>query len=152
MGITFKVELLAKQPVSVKFPKEMITDMDNECEGLGCNRTDFVIEAVAEKLQKSANETEGQVIKDTKLEPKPTLVKIEEPNPQVSRPVRIELDDGRVSTDGGKTWREKNNIAQNIPKVIIKLDDPPEPKPYNPPVTMRFINGQWLPYAVRYST
>lgn len=49
---------MAKKPITVKLEKELLEDIDNECEGLGCNRTDFVIEAVQEKLEGKIQEQE----------------------------------------------------------------------------------------------
>src|SRR3989304_1348319 len=72
--IIFKVNFLGKKPVSIKFPNDMLSDIDEECNGLGCNRTDFVIEAVQKKLEEKTEDQE--VIKDTKPEPKP-----QEPKP-----------------------------------------------------------------------
>lgn len=37
----------------------MLADIDNECEGLGCNRTDFIREAVQDKLEGKRQDQEG---------------------------------------------------------------------------------------------
>jgi len=63
----FKVNFLAKKSMTVKLEKEMLEDVDNECEGLGCNRTDFIIQAVQEKLEGKTEES-----KDTQ-ETKPEI-------------------------------------------------------------------------------
>lgn len=65
-GISFKVNFLAKKSMTVKLEKEMLEDVDNECEGLGCNRTDFIIQAVQEKLEGKTEES--KVIQETKPE------------------------------------------------------------------------------------
>jgi len=74
---------MVKKPITVKLEKEMLEEMDNECEGLGCNRTDFVIEAVQEKLEGKNEEQESKpepkpIIEDV-LEPKITTELIPEP-------------------------------------------------------------------------
>jgi len=65
--------------MTVKLEKEMLEDIDNECEGLGCNRTDFVIEALEDKLE---GKRQGQeVIEDTKPQ-EITAKLIDEKNPK----------------------------------------------------------------------
>lgn len=117
------MNILAKQPISVKFPKELITDMDNECEGLGCNRTDFIINAVEEKLQESTDETEDQVIKDTK--------------PQIQANNEV----------------NETEIKKDKPKVIIELDSEPKQTDNSkkPPIQMVQFNGKLLPFTRRYN-
>ena len=91
MGITliFKVSFLAKKSMTVKLEKEMLEDIDNECEGLGCNRTDFVIQAVQEKLE---GKTEPKDIQETK---------------PVARGII-----NKVSYDNGKTWHDVKPILE----------------------------------------
>ncbi len=67
--------------MTVKLEKEMLEDIDNECEGLGCNRTEFVIQAVQEKLE---GKTEPKDIQEPKRVAKGIIKKI--------------------SYDDGKTW------------------------------------------------
>ena len=47
--------------MTVKLEKDMLESVDNHCEGLGCSRTDFVIEAVQEKLEGKTEESEINV-------------------------------------------------------------------------------------------
>ena len=49
--------------MTVKLEKEMLESVDNHCEGLGCSRTDFIIEAVQEKLE---GKTESKDIQEPK--------------------------------------------------------------------------------------
>ena len=88
MGITliFKVSFLAKKSMTVKLEKEMLEDIDNECEGLGCNRTDFVIQAVQEKLDENTQ--------DLKI----NYEDLKEDEPVGKGVIK------KVSYDGGKTW------------------------------------------------
>ena len=62
----------------------MLEDIDNECEGLGCNRTDFVIEAVQEKLEGKIQEQES------KQETKQKLEEIKEPHKIIIEDVKEE--------------------------------------------------------------
>jgi len=74
--------------MTVKLEKDMLEDVDNECEGLGCNRTDFIIEAVQEKLQGRIEDPQP------KEEPKPKeplRINIDEPKPRPK--VIINLND-----------------------------------------------------------
>jgi len=77
---------LPKKSMTVKLEKEMLEDVDNECEGIGCNRTDFIIQAVQEKLE---GKTENLEINYDDLEPE---------NKRTEGIIK------RVSYDGGKTW------------------------------------------------
>jgi len=134
------VNILAKQPISVKFPKELITDMDNECEGLGCNRTDFIINAVEEKLQESTNEPEGQVIKDTKPEPAKPKIITDATKPKASW--KLYDDNGNLVSSSEDTK----------PKVTIDLET--EPKKIDnsnkPQIEMVEFNGKYIPKAEVY--
>ena len=125
----------------------MLADIDNECEGLGCNRTDFIREAVKDKLE--AKRQDQEVIKNTipqeipkpKIElideepkailglipePKPTLEKIEEPKPTLEEILEIKE-----------------------PKIIIK--DVPQDNSNKPPIEMVLYNGKYIPFAKRYN-
>ena len=53
--------------MTVKFEKGLLENVDNECEGLGCNRTDFVIEAVQEKLEGKREEQEPKPKESPKI-------------------------------------------------------------------------------------
>ena len=79
--------------MTVKLEKEMLEDVDNECEGLGCNRTDFIIQAVQEKLDGTTEEPKD--IQETKPENK-----------------RMEGIIKRVSYDNGKTWHDIKPIPE----------------------------------------
>lgn len=124
--IIFKVNFLGKKPVSIKFPNDMLSDIDEECNGLGCNRTDFVIEAVQEKLQ---GRTEDQVIKDTKPEPKP-----EGPIPKVI----INLN------DEPKEFQNARIVLEPDPKQIDNSN--------KPQVNHVLFNGKYIPEGRVYNT
>ena len=80
--------------MTVKLEKEMLEDVDNECEGLGCNRTDFITQAVQEKLE---GKTENFEINYNDLEPE---------NKRTEGVIK------RVSYDGGKTWHDLKPIPE----------------------------------------
>ena len=73
--------------MTVKLEKEMLEDVDNECEGLGCNRTDFITQAVQEKLE---GKTENFEINYNDLEPE---------NKRTEGVIkRVSYDGGRLGT------------------------------------------------------
>ena len=76
--------------MTVKLEKEMLEDVDNECEDLGCNRTDFIIQAVQEKLDGTTEEPKD--IQETK---------------PVARGII-----NKVSYDNGKTWHDVKPILE----------------------------------------
>ncbi len=39
-----------KTPITMRLEKNLLEAIDNKCEGLGCNRTDFITEALQKKL------------------------------------------------------------------------------------------------------
>jgi len=100
----------------------MLADIDNECEGLGCNRTDFIREAVQEKLDGETHDQEENSSRPDrnttpKEEPKATIELIPEP--------KITIKD----------------IPE--PKQIDNSN--------NPPYQMTYFNGKLLPFAKRYN-
>ena len=117
---------MAKKPISVKLPKEMLADIDGECEGLGCNRTDFIIDAVQEKLQGKA---ENQNTKQDNEEPKE--------EPKEKQKVVINLDD--------------TPKAESIPKATIEIKPEQVDNSNKPTVEMISFNSQLLPFAKRYN-
>ena len=72
--------------MTVKLEKEMLESVDSHCEGLGCSRTDFITEAVQEKL-------EGKT-EDPKYEG------LEPENKRTEGIIK------KVSYDHGKTWHD----------------------------------------------
>jgi len=76
--------------MTVKLEKEMLEDVDNQCAGLGCNRTDFIIQAVQEKLEGKTEEPKD----------------IQETKPSVEGIIK------RVSYDDGKTWLDVKPIPE----------------------------------------
>ena len=88
--------------MTVKLEKDMLESVDNHCEGLGCSRTDFVIEAVQEKLE---GKTEDAIdIQETKSE-----IKIEDVS---------ELKNPTVETTNVKIIQES---IDNSKKPIIEM-------------------------------
>ena len=80
--------------MTVKLEKEMLEDVDNECEGLGCNRTDFITQAVQEKLERK---TENLEINYEDLESE-------------NKPVKGIIR--RVSYDNGRTWHDVKPVLE----------------------------------------
>ena len=78
--------------MTVKLEKDMLESVDNHCEGLGCSRTDFIIEAVQEKLE---GKTEDQKYDDVEPENKRTEGIIK-----------------KVSYDQGRTWHDVKPILE----------------------------------------
>jgi len=76
--------------MTVKLEKEMLEDVDNQCAGLGCNRTDFIIQAVQEKLEGKTEEPKD----------------IQETKPSAEGIIT------RVSYDDGKTWHDVKPIPE----------------------------------------
>jgi len=97
---------MAKKPITVKLEKELLEDIDNECEGLGCNRTDFVIEAVQEKLEGKIQEQES------KQETKQKLEEIKEPH-------KIIIED--VKEEPKVVIKEVQQDNSNKPKINMVL-------------------------------
>ena len=76
----------------------MLAEIDNECEGIGCNRTDFIRDAVQEKLEGKSQDQEENIPRPErnptpKEEPKPKVVEIPEPKS------RVEANNVRVVTE-----------------------------------------------------
>ena len=146
-GITltiFKVKFLAKKPMTVKLEKEMLEDIDNECEGLGCNRTDFVIEAVQEKLE-GKNE-------EPKEEPKLTIKDIPEPKPTIGT-IKTTSDGSKyklksIQDNDTQLWEEIEE-----PKEVqnARIIDEPLDNSNKPPIEMVLFNGKYIPFAKRYN-
>ena len=127
------------KPTSVKFPKEMLADIDNECEGLGCNRTDFIREAVKEKLDgkvQDQEENSSRPDRNTtpKEEPKPTLEEI----PELKKPQIVEVD-----------FNPSDYEIVSEPKPTVK--EIPQDNSNKPVVNFVPFNGQILPFAKRYN-
>lgn len=103
----------------------MLEEIDEQCNGLGCNRTDFVIEAIQEKLQ---GKIEDQTTKQDTEEPK------EKPK------VVINLDD---------TPKAEPKELQNV-RIVLE----PEPKQIDnsnkPRIEMVLFNGRYIPKAEVY--
>ena len=118
---------MAKKPISVKLPKEMLADLDQECEGLGCNRTDFITDAVQEKLE---GKSEAQSTKQDNKEPN------EEPKDTPKAKVVINLDEPP----------KQEPIIKTVIKEVLQDNSK------KPPVEMVRVNGQLLPFAKRYNT
>jgi len=129
----------------------MLSDIDEECNGLGCNRTDFVIEAVQEKLQGKTEDQEEPKRIDNSNKPK--------------KPLRIYLNDEPESiVEDVPELRNARIVLEQEPKPTLTLIEKPsvrwiaepkpifEEKPPNIPAIMRYIDGQWRPHATRYST
>lgn len=71
----------------------MLADIDNECQGLGCNRTDFIRNAVQEKLDGKVQGQEEKPIPEAKVI--------------------------KMSDDDGKTWYD---VTDNSDKPIHEVE------------------------------
>ena len=81
--------------MTVKLEKDMLESVDSHCEGLGCSRTDFIVEAVQEKLEGKTGNLEINY-EDIEPENKPVVKGIVT----------------RVSYDDGKTWHDVKPIPE----------------------------------------
>ena len=155
------MNFLGKKPVSIKFPNDLLLDIDEECNGLGCNRTDFVIEAVQEKLEGKTEDQE--VIKDTNpepkpKEPKPTLGTIKTMNNSKGEPTKYKLIS--LNDSGVQLWDEIEE-PKEVQKPTITLIEKPtiefnEPKQIDnsnkPQVNHVLFNGKYIPEGRVYNT
>ena len=103
----------------------MLADIDNECEGLGCNRTDFIRDAVKDKLEGKRQDQE--VIKDTK--PQEITVRSLDEEPKKEPKATIEL----------------------IPEPKITIKEIPQDNSNKPVVQFTNFNGKLLPVAKRFN-
>ncbi len=106
----------------------MLADIDNECEGLGCNRTDFIREAVKEKLDGKRQDQE--IIEDTK--------------PQETPKPKIELIDEEPK-------EEPKATLELIPEAKITIKEVPQDNSNKPLVQFTNFNGKLLPVAKRFN-
>jgi len=87
---------MAKQkikPTSIRISENLLEDIDQKCEGLGCSRNDYITSV----LEESTNETQVQKPKE---EPRyKVILNADMPKGQVTK----------VSYDDGKTWIDFNN-------------------------------------------
>ena len=117
----------------------MLADIDNECEGLGCNRTDFIREAVQEKLDgETQDQEENNSRPDRNTTPKeePKL-KVEE-IPELKNPKIVVTD-----------FNPDDYEIKSEPKPTIK--EIPQDNSNKPPVNFVSFNGQLLPFVKRYN-
>ena len=150
------------KPTSIKLTKEKLDEIDTECEGLGCNRTDFIKEAIDTKLE--GEKPQDQEIKnDTKTDNSSPKSSEETPKGIITK----------ISNDDGKTWTKVNNSDKPRQKVVIDWDEPtkkrqvvylddskeeqkitikevPQDNSQRPPVPFTQFNGKLLPFAKRY--
>ena len=103
----------------------MLADIDNECEGLGCNRTDFIREAVKDKLE--AKRQDQEVIEDTK--PQEITVRSLDEEPKKEPKATIEL----------------------IPEPKITIKEVPQDNSNKPVIQFTNFNGKLLPVAKRFN-
>ncbi len=145
------------KPTSVRISEDLLEGIDLECQDRSCSRNDFVIEALEEKLEGKSEEQEP------KEEPKPTLKRINIDGPVNDDVILRKSDDkpaiGTIKTTNSSKY-ELKSIQDNgvqlwteieeskIPTITFK----PEPtlKKLPEPSTLRYIDGQWRPYATRY--
>jgi len=138
---------------SVKFPKEMLAEIDNECEGLGCNRTDFIRDAVQKKLEGKSQDQEENTPRpdrnptpkpepepEPKEEPKPTLTKIPEKKPQV-----VFVDGDPRDYEIIKSEPKPRVEANNVRVVTEPLDNSNKPR-----IDHVLFNGKYIPKAEVY--
>ena len=149
------------QPTSIKFTKEELSNIDTECEGLGCTRTAFIKEAVKEKLEEKDRQDQ-----DVAKEPKTDNSQTESQDKPIS-----EAKVTAISNDGGKTWTKLDNSNKSKVAEIdsrayrglansgaevkepqkITIKEIPQDNSQKPPVTFTQFNGKLLPFAKRYN-
>ncbi len=144
---------MAKKPITVKLEKDMLEDVDNECQGLGCNRTDFVTEAVQEKLdgkskQQEPKPKEPQKISVDGIVNDDTIVR----KPTVTSATLIDADGKETELTKGSdgAFRPKTEEPKEVQIPTLTFIPEPILKKLPDPATMRYIDGQWRPYATRY--
>jgi len=95
------------KPTSVRFSEDLLEDIDQECEGLGCSRNDFVIEAIEEKLAGKIKEREPKTVKGEIISnDKPTVGTI------------------KTASDGGKY--KLMSVNDNGAQVWLQIEEPKE--------------------------
>ena len=113
----------------------MLADIDNECEGLGCNRTDFIREAVKDKLE--AKRQDQEVIEDTK--PQEITVRSLDEEPKKEPKATIEL------------IPEPKATVELTPTPKITIKEVPQDNSNKPIIQFTQFNGKLLPSAKRYN-
>lgn len=135
------MKLLASKTASVRLPKEMFEEIDSVCDNIGCTRNDWIKDTLQDKLREESNdETEIQVIKDTKPEPAKPKIITDATKPKAS---------WKLYDDNGNLVSSSEDAK---PKVTIELD--PEPKKIDnsnkPRIEMNSFNGEYFPHAEVY--
>lgn len=145
---------------TVRFDKEMIEEIDQNCQDVGCTRNDWMKDAVSEKLQREKTQDQ-EVIEDIKSETKPTI----EEKPKSTSLTLID-DDGKeteLTKDSDGVFRPKTHTVEVDfdPKDYEVSNKTPElenPTVVNEPLDnsgktkhMGNFNGQYFPKAELYN-
>lgn len=115
------------KPTSIKFTKEELSDIDTECEGLGCTRTAFIKEAVKEKLEGKDRQDQ-----DVPNEPKITVKDIPDEKSKLTEIIEPTVTE-----------------IKEPQKITVK--EVPQDNSQKPTVTFTQFNGKLLPFAKRYN-
>ena len=85
------------KPTSVRFDNDLLEELDQRCEKVGCSRNDFIKNSVEFAIYQSSDFDFGDE-EESEEEPqvKVTLVEKEEPIPRVMAHGKVLDDDGNV--------------------------------------------------------
>ena len=85
------------KPTSVRLDNDLLEELDQRCEKVGCSRNDFIKNSVEFAIYQSSDFDFGDE-EESEEEPqvKVTLIEKEEPKPRVMAHGTIEDDDGNV--------------------------------------------------------
>jgi len=125
---------LPTKNTTIRLDEEMIEEVDDLCKEKNCTRNDYIKNAIENKLElDSTMENE-----ENSPGPGGNTTPKEEPKPKEPQKIFIDL-----------TQDEKPKEIQNA-RIVLEPELTAEVKPPNNPALMRYINGQWQPYATRY--
>jgi len=86
------------KPTSVRLDNDLLEELDQRCEKVGCSRNDFIKNSVEFAITQQSDFDFGEEEEESEEEPqvKVTLVEKEEPIPRVMAHGKILDDDGNV--------------------------------------------------------
>jgi len=116
---------MATKTTTVRLPKDMLEQIDERCQEGGCNRNDWIKNALDNQLELELDEGESQdqepptgTLREKKSEPQKITVFV---SPEEEEGLRngtweikqkpVEVENIRVSYDDGKTWHDTNTIS-----------------------------------------
>ncbi len=136
--------------ISSRIPKELHDRLKERCGNEGCNTNDFIRDILENELEQEPNE--GSKPKE------PQKISVDGPVNDDTIVRKPTIGATKTTNDGTKYKLE--NIQDNGAEIWTEIEEPkiptltliPQPilKKIPEPATMRYINGQWRPYATRY--